>query len=152
MLPTENIAPVTGDMRAPDLLFDIIKGIENVNYIDGRWDKTQDVEEGDWVCATANGFEAPGTTAKMAFPVVTGNNRYDAIATGNVTIADCPGMIFQTKKFVPGSYVVGQALTVKDLGNGEKIPSAAGSSDQVCGRVFAMDAAKGVMQILVVQN
>ena len=148
-LPQESVAPITTDLRAEELKFDIIKGIEHVNYQDGKLD-AGDMEEGDWVVKTATGFAAPGVTSKRCFPVVTGNNRYDAIATGNVTVIVGGNWMYQTKKFVAGSYTVGQALTVKDLGGGEKTPSAAGGGDVVCGRVFAMDSAKGVMTIEVV--
>ena len=149
MLPQESIAPITTDLRAEELKFDIVKGIEHVNYLDGKLAAGKDVEEGDWVIATATGFDVPGTTTKKAFPVVTGNNRYDAMATGNVTVIVSGGWIYKTKKFVAAVYTVGQALTVKDLGAGEKVPSAAGASDIICGRVMSYDAAKGVLEILV---
>ena len=148
-LPQELVAPVTEDLRKEDLKFDIIKGIEHVNYQDGKLD-AGDVEEGDWVRKTATGFAVPNASQTRCFPVVTGNNRYDSKATGNVTVIVGGNWIYQTTKFVAGSYTVGQALTVKDLGGGEKVPSAAGSGDVVCGRVFAYDAAKGILTIEVV--
>lgn len=151
-LPNELVAPITEDLRKEDLKFDIIKGIEHVNYIDGKLDANVDVEEGDWVIKTATGYGKPTNTAKLSYPVVTGNNRYDAIATGNVTVIPGGGWIYRTNKFVAGSYTLGQALTVKDLGGGEKVPSAAGGGDLVCGRVHAYDSAKGIMEILVVNN
>lgn len=149
-LPTELVAPITEDLRKEDMKFDIIKGIEHVNYTDGKLASGADVEEGDWVVKTSTGFGLPTTTAKLSYPVVTGNNRYDAIATGNVTVIVGVGWIYKTTKFVAGSYTLGQALTVKDLGGGEKVPSAAGGSDVICGRVHAYDSAKGIMEILVI--
>ena len=144
-LPQELVAPITVDLRAEDLKFDIIKGIEHVNYIDGKLD-SGDVEEGDWVQKTATGFAPPPSGSVKCYPVVTGNNRYDAMATGDVTVIVNGGWIYQTKKFTPGSYTVGQALTIK---GSSTVPQANGGSDITCGRVFAYDAAKGVMSILV---
>lgn len=145
-LPQELVAPITTDLRAEDLKFDIVKGIEHVNYIDGKLD-AGDVEEGDWVVKTSTGFALPGASSEKAYPVVTGNNRYDALATGNVTVIVGGGFIYKTKKYAVDSYVVGQALTIK---GSSPLPQAAGGSDIVCGRVYAIDAAKGVMDILVV--
>jgi hypothetical protein len=150
-LPQESVAPITTDLRAEELKFDIIKGIEHVNYQDGKLD-AGDMEEGDWVVKTATGFAAPGLTSTRAYPVVTGNNRYDSLATGNVTVIVGGNWIYQTKKFVAGVYTPGQALTVKDLGGGEKVPSAAGGTDVICGRVFAYDAVKAILTIEVVSN
>jgi hypothetical protein len=143
-LPQELVAPITEDLRLEELKFDIVKGIEHVNYIDGKL--------GDWVVKTATGFAVPGLTSKRAFPVVTGNNRYDSLATGQVTVLVGGNWIYKTKKFVAGVYTVGQALTVYDLGAGEKVPSAAAGADIVCGRVYSYDAAKGIMEIEVVSN
>lgn len=148
-LPQENVAPITTDLRVEELKFEIIKGIEHVNYIDGKL-PVGDVEEGDWVEKTATGFAVPGATSKKCFPVVTGNNRYDSLATKSVTVVIGGDWIYETKKFAAGAYTVGQALTVKNLGAGEKVPSAAGATDIVCGRVYSYDAAKGIMQILVI--
>lgn len=152
MLPQERIAPISEDLRAESLKFDLIKGEEKINYVDGKLD-SGNFEEGDWVIKTSTGFAAPTATASGAtFPVVTGNNRYDSLATGNVTVAVGGGFIYKTTKFVAGSYTVGQNLTVKDLGGGEKIPSAAGGSDAVLGRVWSYDSVKGIMEILVVNR
>lgn len=153
-LPTELIAPITVDLRAEDPKFDVIKGIEKMNLTDLKRDSAFDVEEGDWVRKTATGAALPQTGNAVAhvYPVVVGNNRYDAIATGNVTVAVNGGFIYRTKKFVAGSYSVGQNLCVKDLGAGEKTPSAAGGSDAIVARVWSYDAAKGIMEILVLDR
>ena len=145
-LPQELVAPINVDLRAEDLKLDIIKGIEFINYMDGKLD-SGDVEEGDWVQKTATGFAPPPSGSVKCFPVVTGNNRYDALATGDVTVIVNGGWIYQTKKFTAGSYTVGQTLTIK---GSSTLPQAAGVGDVVCGRVFAINAATGVMQILVV--
>ena len=148
MLPQELVAPITVDLRADDLKFDIVKGIEHVNYIDGKLD-AGDVEEGDWVVKTSTGFALPGASSVKAFPVVTGNNRYDALATGNVTVIVGGNWIYQTKKFSGSGFIVNQELTIK---GSVAMPQAAAPGDVICGRVYAYDAAKGVMSILVLNN
>jgi hypothetical protein len=152
----ELVAPITEDLRAEDLKFDIVKGIEHVNYVDGKWvpGAATAVEEGDWVTKTNSGYDviAAGNGVANVYPVVEGNNRYDAIATGNVTVIEAGGFKYKTKKFVPGAYTVGMNLTVKDLGAGEMVPSAAGASDAIVARVMSYDAAKGVMDILVLNR
>lgn len=152
-LPQELVAPVTVDLRAEDLLLEITKGIEHVNYIDGKLD-AGDVAPGDWVRKTTTGFAVPqvGNAVAHVFPVVVGNNQFDSLATGNVTVITNGGFIYKTKKFVAGSYSVGTNLCVKDLGAGEKIPSAAGGSDAIVARVWSYDAAKGIMEILVLDR
>lgn len=152
-LPQELVAPVTVDLRAEDLKLDIVKGIEHVNYMDGKLD-SGDVSAGDWVRKTSTGFAVPQTGNAVAhvYPVLTGNDQYDALATGNVTVVVNGGFIYKTKKIVAGSYTVGQNLCVKDLGAGEKIPSAAGVNDAVVARVWSWDSAKGIMEILVLDR
>lgn len=156
MIPQELVAPIAEDLRKEDMKFDIVKGIEHINYVDGKWAPGKDVavEEGDWVTKTNVGYDiiAGGNGVANVYPVVTGNNRYDAIATGNVTIAHGGGFIYKTTKFVPGAYNVGANLTVKDLGAGEKVPSLAGANDAIVARVEEFDAAKGIMTISVLNR
>lgn len=152
-LPQELVSPITVDLRAEDLKLDIVKGLETVKYIDGKLD-AGDVEQGDWVRKTSTGFAVPqvGNAVAHVFPVVTGNTQFDALATGNVTVAVTGGFIYKTKKFVAGAYSVGQNLCVKDLGAGEKVPSAAGGSDAVVARVWSYDSVKGIMEVLVLNR
>lgn len=155
-IPQELVAPITEDLRAEDKKFDIVKGIEHINYVDGKWvpGKNVAVEEGDWVTKTNDGYDviAGGNGVPNVYPVVEGNNRYDAIATGNVTVAHGGGFMYETKKFVPGAYTVGANLTVKDLGGGEKVPSLAGANDAIVARVEEFNAATGVMKISVLNR
>jgi len=147
-LPQEVVAPITTDLRAEELNFDIVKGIEHVNYIDGKLD-AGDVEEGDWVQKTATGFAVPPAGSVKCYPVVTGNNRYDALATGQVTVIIGGNWIYKTKKYVAGSYTVGQLLTVK---NSQTLPGPWTSGDIACGRVYSIDAVNNVMEILVLNS
>jgi len=152
---SELVAPITVDLRAPDLDFDIIKGIEHVNYQDGALvDKTLTVAPGDWMTKASNGFVVPatGNAVPNVYPVCVGNTQYDSIATGDLTVIVNGGFLYQTNKFVAGSYTVGQNLCVKDLGGGERVPSAAGSNDAIVARVYDYDSVKGIMTIQVLDR
>jgi len=153
-LPSELIAPISVDLRAEDLKLEVIKGLEKMLVTDGTLATGVDVDAGDWVLKTSTGFGAvpTGNAQPHVFPVVVGNSQYDALATGNVSVAVGGGFIYRTKKFVAGSYTLGQSLCVKDLGAGEKVPSAAGVNDAIVARVWNYDAAKGIMEILVLNR
>lgn len=151
----ELVAPITVDLRAENYDFNIYKGIEHVNYIDGALvDTTLSVTPGDWMTKSASGFVVPatGNAVPNVYPVVVGNNEYDSIATGDLTVAAGGGFIYQTKKYVPGSYTVGMNLCVKNLGGGERIPSPAGGSDAIVARVFDLNTVTGVMLIQVLDR
>lgn len=148
-MASELIVPITEDLRKEDLRFDIIKGIENINVKDEPLVAGLDCEIGDWLVKGANGLEAPTSTpAANTYPVWSGNDQYDAKATGNATIIINGGFIYRTKKFVAGSYVEGQNLTVK----ADAIPEGAGAGDPVLARVYSAPNAAGVMEILVLNR
>ncbi len=150
----ELIAPISVDLRVEDLRCDIIKGIERVNYKDEKLPSGVSVEAGDWMVVGSAGASLPANAAGVAntYPVLVGNDQYDSQATGQATLAIGGGFIYRTTKFVAGSYTDGQALTVRDLGGGEKVPSAAGVSDAIVARVYKAPDAKGVMEILVLNR
>jgi hypothetical protein len=151
----ELVAPISVDLRAQDNSFDIVKGIEHINYQDYPLVvPTLNVQPGMWMTLSTAGLVAPATGNAVAnvFPVVVGNNEYDSIATGDLTVAVGGGFIYRTSQYVAGSYTVGQNLCVKNLGAGEMVPSAAGGSDAIVARVMAIDTVKNVMTILVLNR
>ena len=149
----EIVAPISNDLRREDQRMDIIKGIEHLNSKDELMTTavvTAGVTSGDWLVKGSTGLTLPTVTAVAnTYPVWVGNDQYDAQATGKATILMGSGFIYRTNKFVAGAYVEGQNLTVKDLGAGEKVPSAAGGADPVLARVYTAPDANGVMEILV---
>lgn len=152
---SELVTPISVDLRAEDLSFDIVKGIEHINYKDEVLvDPTLTVTPGDWMTLGASGLVVPatGNAVPNVFPVIVGNNQYDSIATGNLTIGIGGGFLYKTTKYVAGSYTIGQNLCVKNLGGGERVPSAAGGSDAIVGRVYALDTVKNVMTIMVLNR
>ena len=151
-LPQELVAPITVDLRKQSYLFDIIKGLEHVNYLDAPL-ASGNFAPGDWCVKTSNGFAPPatGNAAANVYPVVVGNNEYDSLATGNITVIEGGGFMYNTTKLVAASYSLGQNLCVKDLGGGEQIPSAAGASDAVVARVYDLSIITGVGNVYTVE-
>lgn len=152
-MAAELIAPISVDLRTEDQRMDIIKGMEHLNVKDEVLASGLSVEAGDWLVKGASSMGLPTSSAAAnTFPVWVGNDQYDAQATGKVTLIIGGGFIYRTTKFVAGSYTAGMNLTVKDLGGGEKVPSAAGSTDPVLARVYTAPDSKGVMEIQVLNR
>ena len=155
-MSNELVAPITVDLRQENYNFNIVKGIEHVNYDDqlNVAGPSLAVNPGDWMTLASTGLVVPatGNAVPNVYPVVVGNNEYDAQATGNLTIITNGGFIYQTNKYVAGSYTVGQNLCVKNLGGGERVPSAAGANDAIVARVFAINVSTGVMLIQVLDR
>ena len=150
----ELVAPITSDLRQPDNRFDVIKGIEYLKPKDEKFAPGSSWDMGDWATKTAAGAVQPPVTTGVAntYPVIVGNTQYDSQATGQLTLAIGGGFIYRTSKFVAGSYVEGNNLTVKDLGGGERVPSLASGGDAILARVYTAPDAKGVMEILVLDR
>jgi len=150
----ELVAPITEDLRKEDQRMDIIKGVEKVNLKDEKLSAGLATESGDWLVKDdTETLVAPSVTAVAnTFPVWVGNDQFDSQATGQATLVTSGGFIYRTTKFASGSYTAGQNLTVKDLGGGEKVPSAAGGSDPVLARVYTAPDAAGVMEIHVLNR
>jgi len=152
----ELVAPIGVDLRKEDNRMNIVKGIEYVKPKDEVMQAAVvagGCDAGDWLVKGAGGLSYPTTTAVAnTYPVWVGNDQFDSQATGNATILVGGGFIYRTTKYVAGSYVEGQNLTVKSLGGGERVPSAAGGSDPIVARVYTAPDANGVMEILVLDR
>ena len=145
-IPAELVAPITVDLRADDNTFNIIKGLEHLNYEDFKMDTpSQTINPGMWVKKTATGcLLADGTTLPL-YPVVVGNNEYDSIATGNVTVIIGYGWIYSTTQFSGSSFTIGALLTVDSTSKLE----VADDTDPIVAKVYAYDAVKGVLTVEV---
>lgn len=151
----ELVAPISVDLRASNENFDVIKGIEHINYQDVKLvNPALSVTPGQWMTLSSTGLVVPatGNAVPNVYPVVVGNNEYDSIATGDLTIAVSGGFVYRTNQYVAGSYTVGQNLCVKNLGGGEMVPSAAGSNDAIVARVFAVGVVQGTLDIQVLDR
>lgn len=150
---SEFTAPISVDLRAPDNRMDITKGIEFLKISDELMDASivaLDIELGDWlVLGASDTLVVPGSSAvPNTFPVWVGNDQYDSQATGQCTILTNGGFRYRTNKFVAGSYVNGQNLTVA---NGT-LPGPASGSDPILCRVYKAPDSTGVMEIQVLDR
>lgn len=152
----ELVAPITVDLRVEDKSMNVLKGIEFLKYKDLTLVvPTLSVGKGDWMVTSSSGLIAPtsGTAVQNTYPVIVGNDEYDSIATGNLTILLGGGYIYETTKFVAGSYTVGGNLTVKTLNSaGTGVIGPASGSDPILARVWAYDSVKLVLTVQVVDR
>lgn len=152
----DNLVPLTEDLLEESHSLDIFRGLENLNRMDKTIADGASFYEGDWaVLNDDDELEAPGATPKAnTYPIWLGNaeGRSDVHATGKATILVSGGFLYRTSKYDDGgSYSVGDALTVKDLGGGERVPTAQSGSEPILARVFSVPA-NGIMEIQVLDN
>lgn len=135
--------PFLKDARVDKPAFTVVKGMDKMLTVEGAAG-VPGIEAGDWVVKTAAGFGVNDAEGKKVMPVYSGSEKPDSAVTGGLTVIVGGGILVKTTKFVPGAYVVNQALTVKA---GSKLPEAAGAADYVIGHVWSI--ADGVMEILL---
>jgi hypothetical protein len=148
----EVIVPLTEDItQAGTLGLNIIRDLEAAlatahdlpfasgeEFLEGEWGKVVDGKLESVTGAVA--------ATDLLYPVWCGSgDRYDAVATGQVTVLTGVGYIYETSKYNKlGLYPAGTPLTIK---NG-KVPTPAGAGEPVIGRVFK-DVAGGLLTIQV---
>ena len=149
----DNLVPLQEDLLLDVHCLDIIKGLEGVIRMDKAIADGESFAEGDWaVLNDSDELVAPSATPVInTYPVWAGNadGRTDVHATGKATILMGGRFLYRTTKFDPApSYSVGDALTVKDLGGGEMVPTAAAGSEPILAIVHKVPA-NGIMEIQV---
>lgn len=153
----ENLAPLQQDLLEADDKLEVIRGLEKVFREDITVADGETFAEGDWAVINDDyELEAPDTTpVHNCVPVWAGNaeGRSDVHATGKLTVLRrSSGFIYRTSKFNKGvTYNSGDALTVKDLGNGERVPTKAGGTEAVLARVSKV-VSDNVLEIEVISN
>lgn len=153
----ENLVPLQEDLLADTPKLDVIRGLEDLIREDIAIADGEVFGEGDWAVINSDyELEAPGSTpVHNCVPVWCGNKegRSDVHATGKATVLrKSRGFIYRTSKFNSAvSYAAGDAITVKDLGAGEKVPTKAGGSEAVLGRVSKV-VSETVLEIEVFAN
>lgn len=132
-----NVVPVTTDLTLSESRLSILRGFEKMNRVGKPIAIGVALELGDWAVLNSNGeLVAPGASSvPNTYPVIAGNDRFDAQVLSQATIVMGSSIIAKTSKFVPGSYTIGADLTVKNLGGGEKVLSPAASGDYIVARV-----------------
>ena len=141
MSKVANLAPLQEDLLEETPLLEVIRGLEGAIREDIALAEGESFAEGEWAVINADyELEAPGATGVAnCVPVWAGDaeGRSDVHATGKLTVLRrARGFIYRTTRFDKGeTYAVGDALTVKSLGNGSRVPTKAGGSDAVLARV-----------------
>lgn len=131
-------APVTEDLTTEDLSISVIRGLESVFRKDVELAEGVEIEKGEWGVLNADSkLERPGASATgNAFVVFNGTKRFDAHATGKVTIL-MGSFVAKTSKYDTNpSYAVNDFLTVRNLGGGEAIITKASTGEGSVGRVL----------------
>ncbi len=150
---TDNLVPLQEDLLLDTHKLDIFKGLEGIIRFDKTIADGEVFAEGDWaVLNDSDELEAPSATpVANTYPVWAGNaeGRTDVHATGMATVLMGGRFFYRTTKFDTNpSYSVGDALTVKDLGGGEMVPTAAAGGEAVLARVHRVPA-NGIIEIEV---
>lgn len=132
-----NVVPVTADLTLSESRMSIVRGFEKMNRVGRKIATGVSLELGDWAVLNSNGeLVAPGSVSVAnTYPVLAGNDRFDAQVLSQGTIIMGSQILAKTSKYVTANYNVGSDLTVKNLGAGEKILSLASAGDYIVARV-----------------
>mgnify|MGYP001567462525 CR=1 FL=1 len=133
-------SPIGEDLTTEELRLSVVRGIETMFRIDyALADASTELLLGEWGCLNAQGkVERPGAVpVKNTFICWAGTERYDVKATGQVTLIAHSNIVAKTSRYDDTqSYVVGDDLTVKDLGGGEAGVTKAAGAEVVLARVL----------------
>lgn len=153
----ENLAPLSSDLLEEKQAVEVIRGLESVIREDIAIADGETFGEGDWAVINDDyELEAPGATPVHNCALVWAGNeegRSDVAATGKATVLRrARGFIYRTSKFNTNlSYNAGDALTVKDLGGGEKVLTKQAGSEAVIARVSKV-VSSSELEVEVVGN
>ena len=131
------VAPLSVDLTLPNYNLKVLRGMEKAFRVDKPAAAALALVAGEWGVLQADGTVArPGASSVAAtYLCFLGTDRFDAAATGNVTLFMDTPLLVKTSRFVAGSYSVGEQLTVNDNNSTTATPLAAGSGDWVVAHV-----------------
>jgi len=134
----DRTVPVQEDLTTEDLKLSVLRGFENANRVDFRFKDGESFSAGDWAVLNADGeLETPGASSvPNTYLVFSGNDRFDAKATGQCTVFVNSALVVKTNKFASGVYTPGKLLTAK----GGKLIGLATTGDEVFGQVIEATA------------
>lgn len=133
------IAPIGEDLSTSDLSLDILRGLEKMYRVDKKVATGNAFLKGEWAVLNTDGkAERPSTTpVAQTYLVFCGTDRYDAHATGQVTLIMSHPVVAKSSRYDVGqTYAVGDYLTVKDLGAGEAYVTKWGTGEPKMARVL----------------
>jgi hypothetical protein len=117
--------PVGEDLSKSDIHFQVVRGFEQMKRADVPvLNNSVALTTGEWaVLDTATGKAKRPSTSPVghSYPVFSGTDRFDARATGAVTLIMNSLIVVKSDKYdlTAAPYTVGDYLTVKSLGGGE---------------------------------
>jgi hypothetical protein len=115
------IAPITEDLTVPEGRLEVLRGFEQMYRVDVPYGDAQAFVLGEWACIHADGkaYRATSTPVAASYLVFCGNDRYDAKATGQVTLIQSDVIASTTLFDAVPTYVPGDYLTVKAYATGK---------------------------------
>lgn len=143
--------PVGEDLTTEDLKLSILRGLERMFRVDKKRADGEEFEKGEWAVLKSDGtVERPGASpVANTYLVFAGSDRFDAHATGQVTLVMNSPIIVKTNQFDTGeTYAVGDNLTVKSLGTGFAGVTKAGGAEAVLARVHEVGEGYLVYEVL----
>ena len=145
-----SIAPVGADLTQEDLGLSVLRGLETMHRVDEKFRSGVSLVKGEWgVLATDGYIDRPtASPVQNTYLCFAGTDRFDSRATGQVTLIENSPIIVKTDKFEPGTYNVGDLLTVKDLGGGEAHVSAASTGEPALAKVREVGSGYLVYEVL----
>jgi hypothetical protein len=133
------VAPIGEDLTTQDLSLSILRGLENMFRVDKKLATGASFLKGEWAVLNSDGkAERPGAVpVGNTYLVFCGTDRFDAHATGQVTLIMSHPVVAKTARYDVGqTYGVGDYLTVKDLGAGEAFVTKAAGAEVKLARVL----------------
>jgi hypothetical protein len=138
MISQNRVVPLQEDLTKEDLRLNVLRGHESMFRVDKKFAQGESLQLGEWGCLQNDGTVArPGATpVAETYLVFCGNERFDAMATGQVTLIMNSPVIIKTNRYnQAASYSVGSLLSVKDLGAGEANLTLAAAGEFCVGKV-----------------
>ena len=146
MVSINRVVPVQEDLTKEELHLNVLRGMENMFRVDKKLAVGSSLELGQWGVLQNDGTVAvPGASSSIAtYLVFCGSERFDSMATGQVTLIMNSNIIIKTDRFdAGGSYSVGTELTVK----GSSELSVASTGDFVVGMVSEVGSGYLVVEV-----
>ena len=133
------IVPIGEDLTKEDLSLSILRGLEKCYRADKKIATGAFFTKGEWAVLDSEGKASRPTTTAVGqtYLVFSGTDRFDARATGQVTLIMSHPIIVKSSLYDTGEdYAVGDYLTVKDLTHGEAFVTKWNSGEPKLARVI----------------
>lgn len=145
----DRTVPVQEDLTTEVLEFAVIRGNENMHRKDFPKAEGVSIFTGEWAVLANEELVRPGTTPDInTYPVLAGTNRYDAKATGQLTVVQNSTIVAKSERFNKSeSYTSGMLLTVKDRGAGEADLTPAANEEWAFAKVTKVNDAYLVFEV-----